>query len=85
MTEMNICPICQGEVMLMGDRVFIKGFGHYAKEKTCKMHRDEIGIWHCESCENGGDNITGSNGELDMWYDSWHPNFCPNCGARVID
>ena len=53
-------------------------------ERTCKMYRDEHGTWHCESCENGGDNITGSDGVLDMWYDSWHPNFCPHCGCKVI-
>lgn len=33
MAEINICPICQGEVMLMGDRLFLKGFGHYIKEE----------------------------------------------------
>ena len=55
------------------------------EERTCEMYRDEIGIWHCKSCENCGDNTTGSNGELDMWYDSWHPNFCPNCGCKVIN
>ena len=53
-------------------------------EKTCEMYRDESGTWHCTSCENGGDNITGSDGELNMWYDSWHPNFCPHCGCKVI-
>ena len=57
----------------------------YLEERTCKMYRDEHGTWHCESCENGGDNITGSDGVLDMWYDSWHPNYCPWCGAKVID
>ena len=54
-------------------------------ERTCKMYRDEHGTWHCESCENGGDNITGSDGVLDMWYDSWHPNYCPWCGAKIVD
>ena len=54
-------------------------------ENATHMYRDEHGTWHCKSCENGGDNITGSNGELDMWYDSWHPNYCPWCGARVVE
>lgn len=52
-------------------------------ERTCEMYRDEDGVWHCKSCEDGADKITGSDGELNNWCDSWHPNFCPNCGCRV--
>ena len=52
-------------------------------ERTCEMYRDEFGVWHCKECENGADKITGSSGELDSWNDSWSPNYCPNCGAKV--
>ena len=52
-------------------------------ERTCEMYRDEDGVWHCKSCEDGADKITGSDGTLDNWCDSWHPNYCPNCGCRV--
>lgn len=48
------------------------------------MYRDKHGIWHCRACEYGADKITGSDGTLDSWHDSWAPNFCPNCGAKVV-
>lgn len=49
-------------------------------ELTCRMHRDENGMWHCSNCddlERGGDGI-------ESWCDSWAPDFCPDCGARVV-
>ena len=52
--------------------------------ETCEMYRDDSGIWHCKSCEGGADVLTGSDGELDAWNDAWHPNFCPNCGRKVM-
>lgn len=51
-------------------------------ERTTKMYRDEHGIWHCAACERGADVITGNDGELDSWIDSWAPNYCPYCGRR---
>lgn len=54
-------------------------------ERTTPMYRDNHGIWHCENCEHGADIWTGSNGALDAWEDSWAPNYCPNCGAKVVD
>ena len=51
-------------------------------ERTCEMYRDEYGVWHCKACESGADVITGNNGELDSWHDSWAPNYCPYCGRR---
>lgn len=51
-------------------------------ERTCEMYRDEHGIWHCAACERGADVITGNDGELDSWIDSWAPNYCPYCGRR---
>ena len=44
-------------------------------ELTCRMHRNEFGVWCCESCDD----------ELDSWNDGWAPDYCPNCGARVVD
>ena len=49
----------------------------------CEAYRDEYGVWHCSSCEKGADKITGSDGALESWNDSWPPNFCPMCGARI--
>lgn len=49
----------------------------------CETYRDEYGVWHCSSCEKGADKITGSDGALESWNDSWPPNFCPMCGARI--
>ena len=57
----------------------------YTPERTCEMYRDNCGTWHCKSCEHGADTITGSGGVLESWSDSWPPNYCPNCGARVVD
>ena len=53
--------------------------------ETCEMYRDDSGIWHCKSCEGGADVLTGSDGELDAWNDSWSPNYCPNCGRKVSE
>ena len=53
--------------------------------ETCEMHRDKYGVWHCSSCEKGADKITGSDGALESWNDSWPPNYCPYCGAEVVD
>lgn len=52
--------------------------------KTCKMYRDIHGIWNCRACEEGADKITGNDGPLDSWIDSWAPNYCPYCGAKVL-
>ena len=57
----------------------------FTPERTCKMYRDKWGDWHCKSCESGADKISGSDGELTSWCDSWPPNFCPYCGAKVIN
>ena len=53
-------------------------------ERTCKMRRDEYGEWHCSECERGADKLTGSDGIVE-WCDSWAPNYCPDCGARVVE
>lgn len=53
----------------------------YVPERTCRMHRDEHGVWHCSNCddaERGGEGIVS-------WFDSWAPDFCPNCGRKVVD
>ena len=44
------------------------------------MHRDEHGTWHCGNCDDSYRNGEG----IVPWYDSWEPDFCPDCGARVI-
>ena len=49
----------------------------------CETYRDEYGIWHYSSCEKGADKITGNDGALESWIDSWPPNICPYCGAKV--
>ncbi len=50
------------------------------RERTCRMHRDEHGTWHCGNCDDSYRNGEG----IVPWYDSWEPDFCPDCGARVI-
>lgn len=50
------------------------------EERTCHMHRDEHGTWHCGNCDDSYRNGEG----IVPWYDSWEPDFCPDCGARVI-
>lgn len=64
------------------DRGYPESRRYYQRE-TCEMHRDKYGVWHCSSCEKGADKITGSDGALESWNDSWPPNFCPNCGRKV--
>lgn len=44
-------------------------------ERTCMMERDEDGEWHCLEC----------NTTLESWCDSWAPDYCPNCGAKVVE
>lgn len=53
--------------------------------RECEMYRDQYGVWHCKACESGADTDTGSDGTLDAWHDSWAPNYCPHCGAKVVD
>lgn len=50
------------------------------RERTCRMHRDEHGTWHCGNCDDSYRNGEG----IVPWCDSWEPDFCPDCGARVI-
>ena len=50
------------------------------RERMCRMHRDEHGTWHCGNCDDSYRNGEG----IVPWYDSWEPDFCPDCGARVI-
>lgn len=50
------------------------------EERTCRMHRDERGTWHCDNCDDSYRNGEG----IVPWYDSWEPDFCPDCGARVV-
>lgn len=52
----------------------------YVPDRTCRMHRDEHGTWHCGNCDDSYRNGEG----IVPWYDSWEPDFCPDCGARVI-
>jgi rubrerythrin len=52
--------------------------------RTCRMYRDQYGTWHCTECEKGADKISGNSGEIESWNDSWAPNFCPYCGAKVL-
>lgn len=44
-------------------------------ERTCRMHRNEFGVWCCGSCGE----------ELDSWNDGWAPDYCPNCGAKEVE
>ena len=39
----------QGEIMFMGDKVFISGFGRYVKEYTCKNKAKDAGF-KCSKC-----------------------------------
>lgn len=60
----------ESEVMLMGDRVFINGHGHYAKERTCRSTGGSD-FFFCSEC----DYLI----EIDeLW------SYCPNCGAKVV-
>ena len=60
----------EGEVMLMGDRVFISGHGHYVKAQTCRIDRRVPDAPFCSECAYD-------------WNDEW--NYCPNCGAKVVE
>ncbi len=80
----NACPICQGEVMLMGDKVFIKDFGHYTKEKAGHVDHVKSGTlydvyrYNCCGYEHSESRTDAGASEIPM-------NFCPNCGAKVVD
>ena len=80
--EFNLCPICQGEVMIMGDKVFIKDLGHYVKEKTCNVENVKRGtsydVWRYTCC-----GYEHSESNTDAYATSIPMNYCPNCGARV--
>lgn len=60
----------QGEIMFMGDKVFISGFGRYVKEYTCKNKAKDSGF-KCSKCNYS--------------FISSNLNYCPNCGAKVIN
>ena len=69
------------EIMLMGDRVFISGFGHYTKERTCQNKAIDLSF-KCSKC-----NCHVECG--DYWASAYicdgDWNFCPNCGRKVVD
>ena len=78
LTDMELA---QGEIMLMGDRVFISGFGHYTKEYTCQNKAIDSSF-KCSECNSfvEGNDYAGSAYICDG---DW--NFCPNCGRKVVD
>lgn len=92
--ELMDCPFCGGKAKVrdasLGAYVFCtkclcstagetnpaKAIAAWNKraERTCTMERDADGGWSCLAC-----------GEtLSSWCDSWAPDYCPNCGARVL-
>lgn len=84
MTATSICPVCQGEVMLMGDKVFIKGFGHFVKEKTGRVEIVKNGalydVYRYTCCGHEHAENKTDSGASEIPF-----NWCPNCGAKIID
>ena len=80
--ELKSCPICSGEVMLMGDRVFIKDFGYFVKEKTGHMEIVKSGpcyiVYRYTCC-----GYEHSESKADMGASEVPPHYCPYCGAKI--
>lgn len=95
--KLKPCPFCGGNAavaqntsVFLDYRVYCKRCGaetgmyttaikavrcwNNREEQTCRMKRDTFGEWRCLAC---GETISS-------WSDSWAPNYCPNCGARVL-
>ena len=84
MQKLKSCPICCGEVMLMGDRVFIKDLGYFAKHRECHVNHVKSGalydVWRYNCCgyEHSESRTDAGATEIPMHY-------CPNCGAKVVE
>ena len=91
MSELKPCPFCGGEavVTLAGvsctkcpgtvvvdfnatDQDAINAWNTRA-ERTCKQNR----LFNLVS--------RGCDGEYYQWHDKEMPNYCPNCGAKVVE
>lgn len=93
MDKLKPCPFCGGEAEIAYSRNYyvwcdkcetrgdwysteaeaIKAWNTRA-ERTCRISMDDYGICECDKCG---------------WYDYWNslkaPNYCPVCGAEVVD
>lgn len=78
---MTLEEYTRGEIMLMGDRVFIAGLGYYKKERTCQNKAIDSSF-ECSKC-----NCFVESG--DYWGSAYicdgDWNYCPNCGHKVVD
>ena len=57
----------------------VKDWGHFEKERTCydrnasaREHGAHLFMWRCSNCGESYDTEMGK------------PNYCPNCGAKVV-
>lgn len=53
----------------------------YVPERTCENTSMKSDQWLCSEC---GGNYDIANINLDPDEDSGIPNYCPNCGAKVV-
>ena len=80
----NTRTYSEGEVMLMGDKVFIGGHGHFTKHRECHVDYVKNGTsydvyrYNCCGYEHSESRTDAGASEIPM-------NFCPNCGAKVTD
>lgn len=89
---MTLEEYTRGEIMLMGDRVFISGLGYYTKERTCKPHGEWERTSQLQECRRV---LCDCGHELGMDVRRGFPikivdlcelpNYCPNCGRKVVD
>lgn len=80
--ELKPCPFYVSakfaDERLDSDRILLKQRGEYVpyvREHTGTMDRDKYGYWVCSEC-----------GEtLPAWVDKYPANYCPYCGAKVVE
>ena len=52
----------------------------YVPERTCKLDRNDV----CNVCDASIERVTHSVYEMGDSF-ACHPNYCPNCGAKVVE
>lgn len=77
MSELKPCPFCGDPAVIPGEVCELEGTGELGplpviEERTCKQKR----LFNLMSRE--------CDGEYYQWRDEEMPNFCPNCGAKVV-
>lgn len=96
MSELKSCPFCGGEARVVKDGrwtdqsvIYAVVCGEcHAMSRWCESEEEAIEAWNTRAertCENQYDNPSLFRcSECDDVREVWEPNFCPNCGVKVM-